>query len=139
MFAITGAIEYALAEKEQRGTRLNVEFLNWASNRTINRQADGGFFSDLWKGFQSHGICDEDDMPYVATFDPSRQPSNAALERAGQIQEARFQLHWIKPWNPRKGLSERQFLGVKEALRKGWPVCGGFLWPKNAKSSDGVL
>ena len=139
VFAITGAIKYALAEKQSQGARLSVEFLNWASNRAIERQADGGFFSDLWKGFQSHGICEEGHMPYVATFDPSRQPSNAALERGRQIQEAGFQLHWIKPWNPRKGLSERQFLAVKETLQKGSPVCGGFLWPKKAKWSDGVL
>lgn len=139
VFAITGAIEYALAEKQQRGTRLSVEFLNWASNRAIERQADGGFFSDLWKGFESHGICEEDEMPYAKAFEPSRRPSNEAMERARQIQEAGFQLHWIKPWNPRKGLSEQQFLDVKETLRKGWPVCGGFLWPKNAKWSDGVL
>lgn len=104
VFAITGAIEYALAEKQQRGTRLSVEFLNWASNRAIERQADGGFFSDLWKGVESHGICEEDEMPYAKAFEPSRRPSNEAMERARQIQKAGFQLHWIKPWNPRKGV-----------------------------------
>lgn len=30
VFAVTGAIEFALAEKQGRGTRLSVEFLNWA-------------------------------------------------------------------------------------------------------------
>ena len=147
VFTITGAIEYALAEKQHhggpptggRGTRLSVEFLNWASNRVIGKRADGGFFSDLWKGFQSHGICDEDDMPYAATFDPSQQPSSAALEHARKIQEAGLRLHWIKKWNPHKGLNESQFAAVKKTLRRRWPVCGGFLWPKKAKWTDGVL
>ncbi len=138
VFTVTGAIEFALAEKQHHGTRLSVEFLNWASNARIGKPADGGFFSDLWKGFRSHGICPEDDMPYLATFDPSQKPSSAALEHARQIQEAGLRLHWIKRWNPHKGLSEEQFVAVKETLRR-WPVCGGFLWPKNAKWTDGVL
>ena len=83
-FTITGAIEYALAEKRRQGTRLSVEFLNWVSNRAIGEQADGGFFSDLWKGLESYGICDEDDMSYVAEFDPGQQPSRAACERRSE-------------------------------------------------------
>ena len=138
VFVVTGAIEYSLADKQHQGTRLSVEFLNWASNRAIRKRVDGGFFSDLWKGFEAYGICNEDDMPYVAIFDPSQQPSSAAREHARQIQEAGLRLHWIKKWNPHKGLTEGQFLAVKKTLRR-WPVCGGFLWPKKAEWTDGVL
>ena len=139
VFTITGAIEYALAEKRQRGIRLSVEFLNWSSNRTIKKFKDGGFFSDLWKGFEAGGICPEDDMPYEKEFDPDLQPSPVALERAGRIREAGLELHWIKKWNPEKGLTEGQFAAVKETLQRRKPVCGGFLWPKKAKWVDGVL
>ena len=44
VFVVTGAMEYALADKQRHGTRLSVEFLNWASNRAIRKRADGGVF-----------------------------------------------------------------------------------------------
>ena len=139
VFTITGAIEYALAEKRQRATRLSVEFLNWGSNRTIEVFKDGGFFSDLWRGFETYGICAEEDMPYKREFDPGAQPSPVVLERARRIREDGLELHWIKEWNPNRGLTERQFAAVKETLQRRKPVCGGFLWPKKAKWVDGVL
>lgn len=139
VFVVTGAIEYSLADKQRQGTRLSVEFLNWASNRATRKRVDGGFFSDLWKGFDAYGICNEDAMPYAAVFDPSQQPSSAAREHARQIQEAGLRLHWIKKWNPHKGLTDEQFVAVKETLRRRWPVCGGLLWPKKAAWTDGVL
>ena len=57
----------------------------------------------------------------------------------GEIREAHLQLHWIKPWDPQRGLTAEQFELVKETLRDRWPVCGGFLWPKQAKWTDGIL
>jgi hypothetical protein len=139
VFAVAGAIELALAEKQGRGTRLSVEFLNWASNRTVGKEQDGGFFSDLWRGFESYGICDEAEMPYASDFDPKLRPSAAALKRARQIRKLGLRLHWIKPWNPNRGLTEHQFAQVKRTLRRGRPVCGGFLWPKQERWNDGVL
>ncbi len=50
VFAVTGALEYAVARKTDHATRLSVEFLNWASNQAIRDTHDGGFFSDLWRG-----------------------------------------------------------------------------------------
>lgn len=70
VFAVTGALEYALAGLQGRGTRLSAEFLNWASNQTTGEAADGGYFSDLWKGYNAFGICTEADCPYEAVFDP---------------------------------------------------------------------
>ncbi len=139
VFTITGAIEYALNKKQRRASRLSVEFLNWASNQAIGASGDGGFFSDLWRGFKRYGICDEKEMPYASDFDPKRQPSNAALDQARQCREAGLRLHWIKPWDPNRGLNDEQFAALKETLRQQWPVCGGFLWPKQAKWTDGVL
>jgi len=139
VFTITGAIEFALAERQTHATRLSVEFLNWASNSTIGKNRDGGFFSDLWKGFESYGICEEADMPYAREFDPKLRPSEAVVEHAGEIRKVGLQLHWIKRWNPNKGLTDAQFAEVKQTLRRGWPVCGGFLWPKQERWKEGVL
>jgi hypothetical protein len=138
-FTVTQAIEYALWKNEQRTARLSVEFLNWASNEAIGEKSDGGFFSDLWKGVEQHGICAEDQMPYAAAYDPDYRPSRAALDNARQLRAGGLRLHWIKPWDPNVGLNDEQFDAVKETLRERWPVCGGFLWPKQAAWVNGVL
>ncbi len=139
VFTVTRAIEYALSSKSKRTSRLSVEFLNWASNRTIGERRDGGFFSDLWKGFERYGICDEEELPYAEEFDRWLRPSDAALAQARQLCESGLKLHWIKPWDPNCGLTGDQFAAVKQTLRQGWPVCGGFLWPKQPEWADGVL
>jgi C1A family cysteine protease len=133
VFTVTAAIEYALAKSGHPNKCLSVEFLNWASNQTVDDARDGGFFSDLWNGFEKYGICNETEMPYRKSFDPNRQPSSAALTQAKRLRNADLTLHWIKPWDPTKGLNDEQFDAVKATLRAGWPVCGGFLWPKQAE------
>jgi hypothetical protein len=139
VFAITGAIEYALAGKSEPPMRLSVEFLNWASNEAIGRSDDGGFFSDLWRGYESFGICDEVAMPYGSQFDPAIRPTAEALANAQTIRAQQLELHWIKPWDPHRGLTDKQFDLVKQTLRQRWPVCGGFLWPKQPDWIDNVL
>jgi hypothetical protein len=138
-FVMTGAIEFAASRQLGRGTRLSVEFLNWASNHATRTAADGGFFSDLWKGVQSHGVCPERDMPYLPSFDPSARPGETALAHARAVRELGLRLRWIKEWDPHKGLSDGQLEAVKRVLRDGWPVCGGFLWPKEERWEGGVL
>ena len=44
VFAINAVIEYAVASKQQHGTRLSVEFLNWAANEVDSTPVDGGMF-----------------------------------------------------------------------------------------------
>jgi hypothetical protein len=140
VFAVTGALEYALARRERHGTRLSVEFLNWASNDAVGEAEDGGFFSDLWKGFEMHGICREEEMPYQGeAFDPDRVPSAAARQSAAALRTKGFRLHWIKPWDPNKGLTETEFQAIRRALTRRWPVCCGMLWPKAQQWQDEVL
>lgn len=138
-FVVTGAIEYAVASREQRTARLSVEFLNWASNQTTNAAEDGGFFSDLWNGCSKFGVCPEQDMPYADHFDPAVRPSEQTLARAKRIRDLGLQLHWIKEWDPHRGLSDEQFADTKRTLRQRWPVCGGFLWPQQPRWENGVL
>ena len=107
VFTVTRAIEFALGRQQRLESRLSVEFLNWASNRVLRENHDGGFFSDLWKGFEKYGICDEEEMPYQQEFDRHRRPSEAAIAQAAQRKAANLTLHWIKPWDPKRGLTNR--------------------------------
>lgn len=139
VFTMTGAIEYAVAQQRQQGLVLSVEFLNWASNEATTNSNDGGFFSDLWAGFAVHGICPEADLPYLSNFDPKLRPGAVPLAHAKELAGARLSLHWIKRWNVRTGLTDEQLQEIKRVLAKGWPVCGGFRWPKAERWDNGVL
>jgi hypothetical protein len=140
VFTVAGALEYALACQCDQGTQLSVEFLNWASNQTLGEMEDGSFFSDLWQGFTTYGVCPEQDMPYQSEFDPNRTPNPAALDRAHLLQRTNYRLHWIKPWDPNTGLSETQLADIKRTLHRQWPVCGGFRWPKKpVRWNHGIL
>ncbi|MGD8451305.1 MAG: C1 family peptidase [Phycisphaerae bacterium] len=139
VFAVVGAMEYALARHDGTGTRLSVEFLNWASNAATNNSADGSFFSDLWKGFEAYGVCDEADQPYQKKFDQQFRPSDETLQRAARRRDAGLRLHWIKPWDVTTGLTDAEFVEIKRTLSQNWPVCGGLRWPKKEHWTAGVL
>ena len=139
VFTLAGALEFAAANNLQQGERFSVEFLNWGANKIAGTNEDGGFFSDLWSAFATYGICREKTMPYRAEFDPSLAPAAEVLTEAKAQLALGLRHHWIKEWNVRTGLSEAEFLAVKRTLNQGWPVCGGFRWPKQPKWTDGVL
>jgi len=139
VFTVAGALEYAIGSKTDRGTRLSVEFLNWASNQAAHDTDDGSFFSDLWTGFTIYGACPEQDMPYQDKFDAARTPSDDAKDHAKQFHEMGLRLHWIKPWDPNTGLTDMEFVAIKRVLNRQWPVCGGFRWPKKAQWVNDVL
>jgi hypothetical protein len=139
VFTVAGALEFALAKQQGHGTRLSVEYLNWAANRVGNDTNDGGFFSDLWKGFAARGICTEADMPYQAKLDLAKQPSPAAKTDAKTRLALGLRLHWIKEWNVNTGLTDEEFLAIKRTLSQGWPVCSGLRWPKQEKWVADVL
>jgi len=139
VFTVVQAMEFAIAKQQGRCARLSVEFLNWAANKECGDADDGGFFSDLWKGFTAYGICREDDMPYRAQFDPAKAPDTAALADAKGRLSLGLQLHWIKEWNVNTGLTSDQLTAIKRTLDAGWPVCGGFRWPKQEQWVEDVL
>lgn len=118
---------------------LSVEFLNWAANKTGGDTQDGGFFSDLWKGYAAYGVCSAQDMPYATRFDPAARPEPAALADAKTRLGLGLHLNWIKEWDVKTGLTDAHLAGIKTALSKGWPVCGGFRWPKQERWVDDVL
>ncbi|MCX6924406.1 MAG: C1 family peptidase, partial [Verrucomicrobia bacterium] len=139
VFTLTGALEFAAANKLHRGQRFSVEFLNWAANKIITENADGGFFSDLWSGFATYGICLDQTMPYRTEFDPTLTPTADVLGEAKSQVALGLRHHWIKEWDVKTGLTDAQFLSIKGTLNQGWPVCGGFRWPKQPKWTDGCL
>jgi hypothetical protein len=139
VFTITGALEFAAAKQQQHGQRFSVEFLNWAGSQVIGRPKDGGFFSDLWKGFTAYGICLEKELPYRSEFDPALAPPAEVLAEAKAPLSLGLRHHWIKEWNVKTGLTDGHFQGIKNTLHNGWPVCGGFRWPKQPKWTESVL
>jgi hypothetical protein len=139
VFAVTGALEYAVAIKQGHGTQLSVEFLNWAAHKAAGRTVDGGFFSELWKGYEVYGICPESDLPYRAAFDAALHPDLAVLERAKSLKTLGLTLHWVKEWDVNTGLTTSQWTEIKKTLAQERPVCGGFRWPKKPQWKEGVL
>lgn len=139
VFALNGALEYALASRQQTGTVLSVEFLNWASNQATTNSNDGGFFLDLWTGFEVYGICPESSLPYQPNYDSHLRPSDQVRQCALNATKAHLRLNWIKPWDVATGLTKKQFMEIKRTLALGWPVCGGFRWPKHERWQRDVL
>jgi hypothetical protein len=139
VFVVTEALECALAAKQKQGTRLSVEFLNWAKNKATNSAEDGAFFSELWKGFEACGVCTEAEMPYRDQYDPAHTPGEKAIALAQKNRSLGMKLHWIKEWDPNKGVSEQQLAEIKKTLRRGWPVGGGFLWPHAERFENDAL
>jgi hypothetical protein len=138
-FTVVGALEFAAASRQGHGARLSVEFLNWGANKVCGDAADGGFFSDLWKGFAHYGICSEPDMPYQARFEPAVLPGAGALADAKTRLNLGLRHHWIKEWNVHTGLTEEHLAGIQRTLAQGWPVCGGLRWPKQEQWVADVL
>lgn len=125
VFATIGAMEFAVSKHFGRGTLLSVEYLNWASNDAIHDPTDGGFFHDLMKGYEQHGICLEADMPYQKQYDPKLKPSEKTQQKAKQIHGLGLQVHWINPWKPQPGLTDEHLREIKTVLAKGYPVAAG--------------
>lgn len=127
VFTVVAAMEFAVARKLDRGVPLSEEYLNWACNQIIgNKTRDRGqFFSDLLKGYERHGICLEEEMPYRPVFDPDYAPAASAIESAKALREHGLRVNWIKPWAKKAGLDDSHVEQVKQTLREGWPVCAG--------------
>ena len=138
-FTMTSALEFALGRQHGRTPRLSVEFLNWAANESGPDDQDGGFFSDLWRGYAKHGICAESEFPYAAKFDTNRSPNASQLAQARQRLVSGFKLHWIKEWDVKTGLADEHFKGIQQMLKAGWPVCAGMRWPIQARWEGEVM
>lgn len=138
-FTVAGAIEFAVAKRQGHSPKLSVEFLNWAANKSCGDTSDGGFFSDLWRGFTNHGICATSDLAYQPVHDPAKPPPPEAITDAKTRLGLGLRFNWIKEWNVNTGLTDGHVAAIKRTLHEGWPVCGGFRWPKRERWVSDVL
>ena len=138
LFAVCGAVEYAVGSKQNARPPLSVEFLNWAGNQTGKETLDGACFSELWKGVTAYGICPETEMPYQEYFEPTNKPSKEAIAHAKKLRDLGLQLHWIKEWDPEKGLTDQQLAAIKRTLRgAGRSAAGSF--GRSGGSQNGTM
>lgn len=121
VFALTGALEFALAKKMNRGIRLSEEYLNWTGNVATGQGNDGATFPELVEGFNRWGICRENLMPYLASQSTFRAPGAAAFDDALNIWKMGFARHWITRG---RTLTHADLEEVKKVMRAGFPVCG---------------
>ena len=139
VFAVTGALEYAAARQKQPVQRFSPEFLNWAANQAVGQAKDGGFFSDLCRGFATYGVCSDTTMPYQKSFDATLKPGLQALAEAKAQLKLGVRAHWIKEWDIKTGLTDAQLVEIRRTLSQGWPVCAGMRWPKQPQWSSNIL
>lgn len=125
VFTTAAALEFALSRLLREGTPLSVEYLNWAANQATGQPSDGQFFHNALRGFELHGICSENAMPYQRRFDPKHEPDERSAKEAQQVLAKNLQVHWINPWKPEPGLTDDQLLEIKQVLASGWPVAAG--------------
>lgn len=129
IFTTTAALEFACARSAGRGTRLSVEYVNWAANAATGRDDDGDFFHNALAGFERYGACPEDALPYAPQFDARLAPPPDALVAGGRLLAttgARLRVRWILPWQAgRSGLDDAQFEDARRTLAAGWPVAAG--------------
>ena len=121
VFALSGALEFALAKKLDRGVRLSEEYLNWSANVVNGDVRDGASFSEVVNGFNRWGICRENLMPYRKAQSAFIPPSAAALDDAQNIWNLGFRRHWI---TRSQRMTSADLDAVKKVLRSGYPVCG---------------
>jgi hypothetical protein len=129
VFTTCHAIEFALAKRSGKGTRLSPEFLNWAASQVAGAPSDGAFFHNALEGFTRYGVCPEADLPYQATYDSALKPSDSALAAAQDVRTksaGSLQIRWIVPWQAaRFGVSDQQMEQILHVLARGYPVAAG--------------
>ena len=132
VFATTFLIEYHTARtKKMKDLDLSEEYLNWAKNQANHTDWDGGFFTDIIRGYQQFGMVPISDMPYLPAFHPKHPDTPKQPVIAEGKEFARFPFTFIKQWDNQKGMSEQELDATKTALRAGHPVATGIWWLQN--------
>ena len=129
VFAMTFLLDYAYGKHfGYRTPDFSEEYLNDVKNLATGDDWDGGFFTDIDKGYQKYGIVTAALDPYRATFNPKEKVRPALLSR-GESLSPRLKVHFIKNWDVKTGLLPRQLQAILNQLRMGIPVASGLRWP----------
>jgi len=137
VFTMAHALDYALAGARDSCVPVSVEYLNWSARQGRDRTDDGGFFSEIWAGYEVYGCCPESLLPYGPAHDPDFQPHASVREAA--VTSAALRLKWIKEWDPETGVTPEQVERIRGVLAGGSPVCGGLRWPREPVWTGDVL
>jgi hypothetical protein len=132
VFATTFLIEFHDSRANKlKNLDLSEEYLNWAKNRANKSDSDGGFFTDIIKGYQQFGMVPIGDMPYLPAFHPKNPDTPRPRVIVTGKTFARYPITFIKQWDNQKGMSEQELEAAKAALRAGHPVATGIWWLEN--------
>ena len=134
LFAITAIAELE-CNRHAPHHRLSEEFLIWAGNEASGLKGDQAMFYKAVHGLNTFGICAEEWMPYADKSDPERRPTPRALADAKE-RSGRWKVHWIRRWDVKDTLTQKELLAIKQALANGHPVACGFRWPKKMKGHE---
>lgn len=131
VFAITFCLEYLFATQKGFGiaTDFSEEYLNTMKNVACNIKKDGGFFSQIDKGYKEYGIYMTGLVPYKPAYDPNYKVPQAYVDVAKKWDRAKSD--FIKEWDTSKGASAAQIQKACQYLDQNVPVAGGFLWPNS--------
>ncbi|MFT3685262.1 MAG: C1 family peptidase [Phycisphaerales bacterium] len=129
IFTTCEAIEFAHAKSTGKPIRLSPEFVNWAASQAAGGPSDGNFFFNAVAGFEKHGVCTEERMPYRKSFDAKKGPSTEASAEAAALRDgakSTLRVRWIQPWKPDvMGVSEEMLQEMKRVIASGYPVAAG--------------
>ena len=136
VFVIAECIEYALATKQKHGTRLSIEFLNWAANeKAANTRTarTSTISSSATKPSESapKRIC-----PIAKNSIPPRNRARKRSRTPRTFGSLNLNLHWIKEWDDRQGRERKTACRNQEACST---VIGRFAavsFGRNAKRLD---
>lgn len=129
VFTLTFLLEYAYATRLTTGSNdLSEEYLNYVSNLVSGTAADGDFFDNLDRGYQSWGIVSEASSPYQSM--PVTTIAQPVLD-SGRLW-TRFSADFIKPWDSTKGASLAQLDRAIAYLDRNLPIAFGGWWPNGS-------
>lgn len=136
VFAVNFCHEFLWATQKKfgMGADFSEEYLNYVKNVACNIKKDGGFFSQIDKGYQSWGVYMSGLVPYKPSYDPNFKVPQAYMDVAKKWDRAKAD--FIKVWNPNMGASDAQVQKACQYLDQNIPVAGGFLWPNSLQFED---
>lgn len=131
VFAVNFCHEFLWATQKNfgMGADFSEEYLNYVKNVACNIKKDGGFFSQIDKGYQTWGVYMTGLVPYKSSYDSNYKVPQAYMDVAKKWDRAKAD--FIKEWNPNMGANSAQIAKACSYLDQGIPVAGGFLWPNS--------